>query len=87
MPTLWRRKSSETYLVHCINEDLSIVPREFSDYLNLITVREDRHDQGDLFVRGKGTTDQPFPGWDFTTRGPSQVNECMIIEMSERPTR
>ena len=66
MPTPWKRKSAGTYVVHCVDEGLSIVPREVFDYLDLIAVREDCHDQGGAFVRGKGTTDQPFPGRDFT---------------------
>ena len=64
--TRWKRKSAETYLIYNVDESLGIIPREVSDHLNLITIREDCRDQRDALVCGEGVTDQLFPSWDFT---------------------
>ena len=40
------------YLVYCIDKGLSIVPREVSYHLGLITIREDGRYQVYALVRG-----------------------------------
>ena len=52
-------------LVYYINKDLRIVSGELSNRLDLVVVQEDRRDQRDTLIHGKGMTDQPFPGRDF----------------------
>jgi len=50
-----------TYLVYLVDNGLGIISGEVLDHLDLITVREDRRDQGDTLVRGEGIAGQPFP--------------------------
>ena len=51
-----------TYLVYYIDKCLGIVPRQTSNYLNLIIVREDCSDQRDSLVYPKARCDESFPG-------------------------
>jgi hypothetical protein len=55
-----------SYLIYCINKGLSIVTIEASDHLYLSTIREDRCDQGNALMRGKGMGNQLFPSWNVT---------------------
>ena len=52
-----------TCLVYHIDEGLCIIPREVSDHLCLIAIRESYRDQRDTLVHGEGIADQSFPGW------------------------
>ena len=53
------------YLVYHINKVLGIVPSELPDPLDLVVIREDRCDQRDAAVYGKGMTGQLLPRWMF----------------------
>ena len=64
-----------THLVCDIDKGLGIVPREVFDHLNLIVVQENRCDKGDTPIRGKGRTDQLFPGQVFAVH--EEVVELM----------
>jgi hypothetical protein len=52
-PVLRRRMSMSTYLVYRVDDVLGILSSEASDRLDLIMVRENRHNQRDALVRGK----------------------------------
>jgi hypothetical protein len=55
-----------TYLVDRIDKGLGVIPREVSDQLDLIMVRENGRYQRYAFIYGKGVVDQSFPGWRIT---------------------
>jgi len=50
-----------TYLVYDVDEGLGVIPREASDHLDLIVVREDGCYQRDALVGMEAIVDQPFP--------------------------
>lgn len=76
-----------TYLGNYINEGLGIVSRELPDPLNLDVVREDRGDQRDAVVYGKGMTDQVLPSRVLAAyEEPCQVKKCTIVGTNKKPT-
>ena len=58
------------HLIYSVDEDLSIVPRETSNCLNLVVVREDGRDQGHAFASRDRTADQTFPRRDTAHEKP-----------------
>ena len=64
------------YLIYHVDKGLGIDSVEMSDYLGLITVRNNGLDQRDTPVSGKGRADQLFPGWGART----------VHEKTVRPT-
>jgi hypothetical protein len=61
-----RRDGTGTHFIYQVDKGLSINSRETFDRLHLIAIREDGRYQGDVLVRGRGRTDQPFPEWRVT---------------------
>ena len=61
------------HLIYSVDEDLSIIPTETSNYPNLIVVREDGRDQGDAFEFRDRTADQTFPRRDTAHEKPVRL--------------
>ena len=56
------------YLIHRVDECLSIVVNETPNHLNLIVIRENLCDESGVLICGESTTDQLFPGRQFAVR-------------------
>ena len=52
-----------TYLIYDINKCLCIVPKEITNRVTCILIRENRLDQGREFMRNKRASDQAYIGW------------------------
>ena len=75
------------HLIYHIYKGLGIVSTEMSDYLGLITVRNNGFDQRDALACGKGRTDQLFPGWEVrTVRENCQAHKQMSTRTDGRQT-
>ena len=73
-----------TYLIYRIDKGLGIISRETVDYLNFMTVREDKRYELYALIRGEGRADQLLPGGEVTARG--DTIKLGFVEINKRLT-
>ena len=54
----------DKYLIHYVDDGLSVIPTQAFNRAGLIAVGEDGRDQGDTLSCGEGKIDQALPRWN-----------------------